>query len=81
VCCYARVAKRQTHYLEVVAPQGVEVRLLSRAPHITKPSARGGFSDMLSYRSSITILFFRVVLWYSCIKELIEKDLLFLLIA
>ena len=27
----ARVAKWQTHYLEVVAPKGVEVRLLSRA--------------------------------------------------
>ncbi len=28
----ARVAKWQTHYLEVVAPKGVEVRILSRAP-------------------------------------------------
>ena len=27
----ARVAKWQTHYLEVVAPKGVEVRILSRA--------------------------------------------------
>ena len=25
------MAKRQTHYLEVVAPQGMQVRLLSRA--------------------------------------------------
>src|SRR3989344_2973754 len=32
----ARVAKRQTHYLEVVAPQGMQVRLLSRAQGYSK---------------------------------------------
>ncbi len=31
----ARVVKWHTRYLEVVVPQGVEVRLLSRAPKLT----------------------------------------------
>lgn len=35
---HARVAKWQTHYLEVVAPKGVEVRLLSRALQTIKPA-------------------------------------------